>query len=127
MKRLKKSLHWFKISPLDILIGLFAIFATLSIVSIFTYLYFASALQSKDLIMNNNNTGVILLDRNNQPFYRFDNAQIKTFIPLSQIPLVTRQAVLAAEDKDFYSHPGFSPKAIFGAMIADLKQPLPNN
>ncbi len=113
--------HFFKIAPQDILIAIFAIVATLSIISIFTYIYFAGDLKSKDSVMNRNNTGIILLDRNNKPIFRYYNAQVKTILPLDQIPLQLRQAVISAEDKEFYHHPGFSPKAIIGALFADLK------
>ncbi len=105
----------------DLFLAFLAICALIIFVPIFTYLVFARDLQSKDSIMNRNNTGVTLLDRNGQVFFTFYEAQIKTFVPIAQIPKHTQQAVLAAEDKDFYSHPGFSIKGILGAFVADIK------
>jgi 1A family penicillin-binding protein len=117
----RSLLHLLKIAPQDILIAFVAIIATLAFVSVSTYLYFAKDLTTKENIMNFNSTGVVLLDRNDKPFFTFYQAQYKTFVPLNQIPQSMQQAVISAEDKDFYNHPGFSIKAIIGAIIADIK------
>src|SRR3989344_6225742 len=101
----------------DLLIGLFAILATLALIPIITYVYFASTLTSKDKIMNNNNKGVILTDRKDVPFFTFYQAKVREEVPLSQIPKLTQQAFIAMEDKDFYYHPGFSLKAIIRSAI----------
>ena len=37
-------------------------------------------------------------------------------VPLSDVPLTVQQAVLAAEDREFYSHGGFSPTGIARAV-----------
>jgi len=41
-------------------------------------------------------------------------------VPISQVPRSMIQAVLAAEDRDFYTHNGVNPGAIFRAALADL-------
>jgi len=41
-------------------------------------------------------------------------------VPLAKIPPVLIHAVLAAEDRDFYSHKGVNPIAIFRAAVADI-------
>jgi penicillin-binding protein 1A len=41
-------------------------------------------------------------------------------VPISQVPRPMIQAVLAAEDRDFYTHNGVNPVAIFRAAVADL-------
>ncbi|MEY3408238.1 MAG: hypothetical protein RL038_1299 [Actinomycetota bacterium] len=41
-------------------------------------------------------------------------------VNLAQIPLITQRAVLAAEDKDFYSHSGFSLTGIGRALFNNL-------
>lgn len=43
------------------------------------------------------------------------------FIPLEQIPLHLRNAVLTSEDGGFYQHNGFLPDAFREAMVANLK------
>ncbi|GLY94022.1 transglycosylase domain-containing protein [Actinoplanes sp. NBRC 103695] len=41
-------------------------------------------------------------------------------VPLSAVPEHVRQAVLAAEDRDFYDHPGFSVRGILRAVMANI-------
>ncbi|HVU62207.1 MAG TPA: transglycosylase domain-containing protein [Mycobacteriales bacterium] len=45
----------------------------------------------------------------------------RTDVPLSQVPVVVQHAVLAAEDRNFYSEPGISPTGIVRALLVDLK------
>ena len=42
-------------------------------------------------------------------------------VPLGKVPLDVRRAVLAAEDRNFYSEPGISPTGIMRALITDLR------
>jgi penicillin-binding protein 1A len=44
----------------------------------------------------------------------------RTIIPIDQMPMSLRNAVIATEDKDFYSHPGIDPVGIFRAAWNDL-------
>lgn len=99
-----------------------AIVTVLAFIPVFTYLYFARDLNSKESIMNRNNTGLILLDRKDRPFFTFYEAKYKEFIPLSKIPKHTQQAVIAIEDKEFYEHPGFSVRGIARSVFLDLKE-----
>lgn len=102
---------------LSIAIGLLLVF-----IPIFTYLYFASDLESKESIMNRNNTGIVLLDRHGKSFFRFYQAQYRTFIPLDKIPDTAQQAIIVSEDSEFYNHPGFSVRSIIAAFIANLRE-----
>ena len=45
----------------------------------------------------------------------------RTIVPLSQISKPAQQAVLAAENRDFYSEPGISPKGIARALFTNVK------
>ena len=47
-------------------------------------------------------------------------AQNRTVIPLAKIPLTLRQAVLAAEDRNFYNQLAFNPIAIVRAAINNV-------
>jgi membrane peptidoglycan carboxypeptidase len=42
-------------------------------------------------------------------------------VPLTAVPVHVRNAVLAAEDRQFYSEPGISPTGIMRAMYEDVK------
>jgi membrane peptidoglycan carboxypeptidase len=60
--------------------------------------------------------------------YASDGSVIATFydenrvpVPLSSIPTVMRQAVLAAEDARFYEHGGVDPVGIVRALVANQK------
>jgi membrane peptidoglycan carboxypeptidase len=44
----------------------------------------------------------------------------RTDVPLSAVPVHVRNAVLAAEDRQFYSEPGISPTGILRAMYEDV-------
>lgn len=116
-----KLLRFLRIDIRDVIIGFFAIVFFLLFLSVFTYAYFAGALQNRDTVMNKNDTGVVLLDRNNKPLFTFDQGHYKSFVQLSQIPQVTQDAIVVEEDKNFYHEAGFSIRAILGAMIADIR------
>ncbi len=45
----------------------------------------------------------------------------RTDVHLSDVPLSVQHAVLAAEDRHFYSEPGISPTGIVRALLVDLK------
>jgi membrane peptidoglycan carboxypeptidase len=45
----------------------------------------------------------------------------RTDVELSDVPLDVQHAVLAAEDRHFYSEPGISPTGIVRALLVDLK------
>ena len=48
-------------------------------------------------------------------FYR----ERRTVVKMDQIPTVLTQAVISAEDKDFYKHPGFNLLALARAVVVD--------
>lgn len=62
-----------------------------------------------------------IYDRNGNLLYKIYKDENRTIIPLSQIPENVRLATLAAEDAEFYNHPGFSVKGITRAIIRDIK------
>ena len=56
-----------------------------------------------------------IYDRNGILLYDIYADQNRTPLPLSEIPELLRYATVAIEDKDFYSHQGFSPRGILRA------------
>jgi membrane peptidoglycan carboxypeptidase len=60
-------------------------------------------------------------DRNGRELYKIYSSQNRTLIKLSDLPEYVKQATLAIEDKNFYSHPGFSTSGIIRAFIANFK------
>lgn len=51
----------------------------------------------------------------------FHGEEDRTYVPLDQVPQVMVDAVLAAEDRDFFSHGGIDPMAIVRALWHDLR------
>jgi membrane peptidoglycan carboxypeptidase len=47
--------------------------------------------------------------------------QNRIAVPIAQVPVPVRQAVLAAEDRGFYSEPGISPRGIARALFTNLR------
>ncbi|OGM08048.1 hypothetical protein A2W13_02895 [Candidatus Woesebacteria bacterium RBG_16_36_11] len=63
-----------------------------------------------------------IYDRNGVLLYKIFENKNRTIIPLQEIPMHVRLATLAAEDAEFYSHPGFSIKGIVRAVYKNLTQ-----
>jgi len=95
--------------------------SVLAVITIFTTIYFASTLGSKENIMNRNKTGVTLTDVNGKDFYEFYNARSETYVALDDVAPVVPKALISAEDKNFYNHRGFSPLGITNAVWQNLK------
>lgn len=85
-----------------------------------TYLFYANDISDKERLMNRNNTGIVLKDVNDQPFFSVGRAQHRTIVPLDQISKPMKDALIASEDKDFYQHGGFSLASIFRAMFTNI-------
>jgi 1A family penicillin-binding protein len=96
------------------------ILAFLILTPIITYAYYANAISDPDRLMNYNNTGVVLLDKDGKTFYSFGTADRGARLPLDQISDYTEKALISAEDKNFYEHGGFSFVSILGALYANL-------
>jgi 1A family penicillin-binding protein len=104
----------------QLLIGLVCFFLILLLIPVATYLYFIQDIKDKDSIMNRNNTGLTLLDRNGEKFFTFNQPKEINYVPLSNIPVPLQQAVIATEDKNFYTNPGVSLRGIARAFLTNL-------
>ncbi len=89
-------------------------------VPILTYTTYYKDLVSKDHLINSNNSGLILLDKDGKEFFTFNHPKDIVYVPISDIPISMQHAVVASEDKDFYNNSGFSPKGTLRALIADV-------
>ena len=45
----------------------------------------------------------------------------RLFVPIDDIPALVKNAFIAAEDKNFYLHPGFDPTGIVRALLTNLQ------
>lgn len=70
---------------------------------------FAFGLPSPDKIVRREGFSTKILDRNGLVLYDIYSDQRRTAVGLDSIPLYLKQATVAIEDKNFYSHRGFDP------------------
>ena len=75
----------------------------------------------KELTKREPEVSTKIYDRNGTLLYKIYKDKNRTIIPLTQIPTHVRLATLAAEDAEFYSHPGFSLKGILRAIVQDVQ------
>jgi len=86
------------------------------------YFYILRGLPSpKELDAREPEVSTKIYDRNGNLLYKIYKDQNRSIVPLTQIPIHVRLATLAAEDAEFYSHPGFSIRGIFRAVVQDLQ------
>ncbi|MBI4079335.1 MAG: PBP1A family penicillin-binding protein [Candidatus Levybacteria bacterium] len=111
----------FTIRKSEVVVVLLGMTGLILVIPVFTYAYFINDLTTKDSIMNRNDTGVVLLDRNNKPFFTLFDAKHKQYVSLSDIPETLQFAVIASEDKEFYNHPGFSIRGIVRSVVVNLQ------
>lgn len=105
---------WLAIRILVLILGI--VFAAITI-----RVYRSYDVSNKDTMMNKGDTGLMLYDRTGELFFAFNRARPRISIPLSEVPSLTQQAIISAEDKDFYSHHGFSLSGIIRSAYLDIK------
>ncbi|MEK7571725.1 MAG: transglycosylase domain-containing protein [Patescibacteria group bacterium] len=110
IKKHRKLIYW--------LIAL--VIAIILLIPVFTYIYFAGDLQDKNTFTNRSRTGLTLMDREGETFFTFYQPKAVTYIPLSDIPKDVQEAVVATEDKKFYTNAGFSITGMGRAFIRNL-------
>lgn len=113
---------WFKglSKPKKIALISGPILAFLILTPLLTYWYYSSVISNPDQLLNYNNTGIVLEDKNGEVFYSYGTASKGERLPLDKISKTTQQALISSEDKNFYNHGGFSIVSIAGAMIANI-------
>lgn len=105
----------------DLLVLLMAVTVVIAGLPVWTYFQFDSDLVSEKRLLNSNNTGIVLYDQNGKVFFTFHQPKFYQEIEIDNIPKLTQLAFIAAEDKEFYSHRGFSPRGIARSVVANVK------
>lgn len=115
----RRGWRWFrKLSkPKKFLVIAGPLLAFLILTPLLTYLYYMNDISNQERLMNRNNTGIVFTDKDGQEFYTIGRAAHRKLVPLAEISKSTKDAVIAAEDKDFYSHEGFSITGIARAVL----------
>jgi 1A family penicillin-binding protein len=109
-----------KIPARILAVGFLLLLAVAILIPVVTYIFFARDIYDKARLMNRNNVGITLLDRNSKPFFAFYQPKNESEVPISEIPESVQHAVVAIEDKDFYTNPGFSIRGIGRAVFTDI-------
>ncbi len=96
-----------------------ALLVLISIVFVFWFVLLKDLPSAKELITRNQQVSTKIYDRNGVLLYTIYKNQNRSPIALSKVPQSVRLATLAAEDAEFYSHPGFSIKGIIRSLITN--------
>jgi len=86
--------------------------------SLFIYAYFTVDIPNPKAYVNSQST---IIEYSNGVEIGRIGAQNRTIVPLANIPLNLRRAVLAAEDRNFYSEHAFSVTGIGRAILNNLR------
>lgn len=99
----------------------FILFVALIFLS-FWYIFIRTLPSPYDLTNREQIISTKIFDRNGVLLYKIYKDQNRTPVPLSQIPSNVIYATLAAEDAEFYLHPGFSIKGMTRAIIQNVER-----
>jgi penicillin-binding protein 1A len=118
----RRRWHWFKSLSKKQKIVLIAgpILLALILIPVLTYLWFARDISDADRLMNRNNTGIVLEDKEGEVFYTFGRANTGERVPLDKISDNVEEALIAAEDQNFYDHSGVSFRGMLAAIYANV-------
>lgn len=94
--------------------------AALLTIPVLTYAYYAYDISNPERLMNRNNTGIVILDRNGETIYSYGKTNHQKKVELNEISDVFEKAVVASEDRDFYNHQGYSARGIAVALYANV-------
>ena len=118
----RRGWRWFKrlSKKKKILLIATPILAFLILTPLFTYVYYYNDISDQERLMNRNNTGIVLTDKNGETFYSIGKAEHRPLVPLDSISSTMKNALIASEDKDFYQHGGFSATGIVRALYDNV-------
>lgn len=94
--------------------------AFLILTPLITYLVLLRDIGDPERLMNRNNTGIQLVDKNDEVFFSTGSNKALKRLSLNEISDYAEQAVISAEDKNFYQHSGFSVRALLGAVLSNV-------
>lgn len=74
----------------------------------------------KELATRDRKISTKIYDRNGKLLFKVFRDQNRTLVKLDDVPVYARQATIAVEDADFYSHPGFSLRGMSRAVVRNV-------
>lgn len=84
--------------------------------------YYAKDLPSPSEIVRRDGFSTKVFDRNGLLLYDVFQDENRTPISIDQIPDTLKQATIAIEDKEFYTHGGYDPKGLVRAALVTIFQ-----
>src|SRR3990167_4189557 len=97
----RKLVKWAKLGFWGVIAGFIFLFFVLPLL--------AFNLPSPDKVVRQEGFSTKILDRNGEVLYDIYSDKRQTPIKIEDVPLYLRQATIAIEDKNFYTHQGFDP------------------
>ena len=97
------------------LLGLLALLSTMLAVAVYSVVKVPTPQQLKT------NQAAIVQYADGSTMATIDGGENRIIVPLSKVPAHVRDAVLAAEDRGFYSEPGVSVKGTVRAAVNDVR------
>jgi len=108
-----------RISPRKIIVILFSVLLLFTIYYLL-FTIFSDLPNPNKLITREQVLSTKIYDRNGELLYKIYRTQNRTLVRLDEVPLYLRQATIAIEDREFYSHPGLSLRGIARAVYRNL-------
>lgn len=118
-----KKLHVPKRPKIKFPKKLFFLLITFGMVIFSLFFYILRDLPSpRELVTREQPISTKIYDRSHVLLFTIYKDQNRTPVSLNEIPTHVRLATLAAEDAEFYNHPGFSVRGILRAMIKNIRE-----
>jgi len=116
-RRGKGKLNWQKRLIYYLPVAFFFGAVCLFLFAIVSFAWIAKDLPSPDKIVRHEGFATRIYDRQNKLLYDVFKEAKRTPVELGEIPNTLKWATIAIEDKEFYSHPGFSIRGIARAAF----------
>lgn len=97
-----------------------AVFLAITAATLLTgilFAWYAKDLPRPDRIVRSEGLSTVVVDRNGESLYNIFEEENRIPVAFDDIPQYLREATIAIEDKDFYSHQGFSRAGIIRALV----------
>ena len=116
-KKKRKKSFGIKMSSGKLIILSFFIFGFLFLSVIGLFAWYAKDLPHPDKIQRVEGISTVIFDREGRVLYDIFGDQNRVLIPLEEVPDHLKNATIAIEDKNFYSHQGFSSRGMMRAVL----------
>jgi 1A family penicillin-binding protein len=100
-------------------VGFFVVVAAVLLV-IILFAWYAKDLPRPDKVQRTTGLSTVILDRNGESLYDIYQDANRIPVSFSDIPQYCKDATVAVEDKEFYSHEGLSTSGIIRALISTV-------